>query len=198
MLKKFVTGMKLNAPYYSQRVDVKDSEWHAHSCLIVCSKIVAEFLGAPKIPADDWIKEGVYIGAYDGKFWKHEGVVRLLRNHGIFAYPQEFKTVNVDIKNGEMGAGKKESLFLEKGIEKIAEKIDEKIPTIISIPKFFTENGTHHGVVIIGYEKDADSSIKGFYYHDPEIDGNKGGKDLFVDIEKFKKGWKRLAIFAEK
>ena len=64
--------MKLQVPYYSQRTDVKDTEWQAHSCLIVCAKMVAEFLGDKKIPADDWIKEGTYIDAYDGKFYPLE------------------------------------------------------------------------------------------------------------------------------
>ena len=189
--------MELKVPYYSQRTDVKDTEWQAHSCLIVCAKMVAEFLGDKKIPADDWIKEGTYIDAYDGKFWKHDGVVRLLRNHGIFAYAQEFKTVDVDIKNGEMFAGKKSDLFLEKGIEKIVKKLDEGIPSIVSIYKYFTEKDRHHGVVIIGYEKSA-SKVKGFYYHDPEAPNEQGGEALFVELDKFKKGWKKMAIFFEK
>ena len=198
--------MKLKVPYYSQRTDVIDTEWRAHSCLIVCAKMVAEFLGDKKMSADDWIKEGAYIGAYDGKFWKHDGVVRLLRNHGIFAYAQEFKTVDVDIKNlpvrgtqtgGEMSAGKKSDLFLEKGIEKIVAKLDEGIPSIVSIYKYFTEKDRHHGIVIIGYEKDGDN-IKGFYYNDPEAPNEQGGEALFVELDKFKKGWKKLAILLEK
>ena len=189
--------MKLKVPYYSQRVDVSDPEWHAHACLMVCVKIVAEFWGVKKISTDDWIKEGVYIGAWDGKFWKHEGVVRLFRNHGIFSYPQEFKTVDVNIKTGEMKVGSEADYFIEKGIDKIVGNLDQGLPTIVSINKFFTEKDTHHGVVITGYENDKDSGIKGFYYHDPEIDGDRGGKDLFVELDKFKSGWKKLAIFID-
>ena len=190
--------MKLNVPYYSQRTDVVDLEWKAHSCLVVSAKMIAEFLGAETIAADDWVKEGVYIGAWDGKFWKHDGIVRLLRNHRIFAYTQEFKSVDVDIKNGEMKIGENANLFVEKGIEKMIEKLDQGIPTIISIFKYFTEKDRHHGIVIVGYEKDGNSKIKGFYYHDPEMPEEKGGKDLFVELEKFKNGWKRLAIFSDK
>jgi hypothetical protein len=51
--------------------------------------------------------------------------------------------------------------------------------------------------VIIGYEKDG-VKIKGFYYHDPEMLEENGGKDLFVEMEKFKEGWKKLAIFMDK
>jgi len=189
--------MKLKVPYYSQRTDVKDTEWQAHSCLIVCAKMVAEFLGSEVISADDWIKEGTYIGAYDGKFWKHEGVVRLLRNHGIFAYAQEFKTVDVDIKNGGMNTGKKSDFFLEKGIEKIVKKLDEGTPSIVSIYKYFTEKDRHHGVIIIGYKKD-NNILKGFCYHDPEAPNEQGGEGLFVELDKFEKGWKNLAIFVDK
>jgi hypothetical protein len=190
--------MKLKVPYYSQRTDVIDSEWHAHSCLVMCIKMVAEFLGTKVISADDWIKEGIYIGAWDGKFWKHNEVIRLFRNHGIFGYAQEFKTVDVDINNGEMKIGKMSDIFLENGIKKISDNLDKNIPIIVSIYKYFTEKNRHHGIVLIGYEKDKNNELKGFYYHDPEMPDEKGGKDLFVEIGLFKKGWKRLAIFTEK
>jgi hypothetical protein len=58
--------------------------------------------------------------------------------------------------------------------------------------------------VIIGYEnheKSADlvaGKIKGFYYNDPEMKEEGGGKDLFIEIDKFANGWKKLAIFLEK
>ena len=40
--------------------------------------------------------------------------------------------------------------------------------------------------------------IKGFYYHDPEAPNEQGGETLFVELDKFKKGWKNLAIFVDK
>jgi hypothetical protein len=190
--------MKLKVPYYSQRTDVIDPEWKAHSCLVVCIKMVAEFLGEKIIPADDWLKEGTSVGAWDGKFWKHNEVIRLFRNHGISAYAQEFKTVDVDIKNGEMKAGGMSDLFLKKGIEKLAKKIDEGLPSIVSIYKYFTEKDRHHGIVIVGYDKNENGEMKGFYYHDPEMPEENGGENLFVEIDKFKLGWKRLVIFTEK
>jgi hypothetical protein len=189
--------MKLNLPYYSQRTDVKEEEWQAHSCLVVCVKMVAEFLGVEVMSADNWIKEGVLVAAWDGKFWKHNEILRLFRNHGVLSYAQEFKTVDVDIKNGEMRPSKISDLFLEKGIEKIVKNIDQNIPVIVSIYKYFTEEDRHHGIVISGYEREG-ANIKGFYYHDPEAPNEKGGQDLFVEINIFKKGWKRLAIFVEK
>jgi len=190
--------MKLKVPYYSQRVDVLDSEWKAHSCLVVSVKMVAEFLGVKKIPADDWIKEGVYVGAWDGKFWKHNEIIRLLRNHGIFGYSQEFKAVDVNVKNGEMSQSKNTDTFFDKGVEKISKSIDQGVPVIVSIYKYFTEKNRHHGIVIIGYEKDYKNKLKGFYYHDPEMPDEKGGENIFVELEMFKNGWKRLAIFADK
>jgi hypothetical protein len=189
--------MKLEVKYYSQRTDVIDPEWRAHSCLVICIKMIAEFLGANVIPADDWIKEGTLVGAWDGKYWKHNEIIRLLRNHGVSGYSQEFKSVDVDIKNGGMKVGKVSDLFFEKGTEKIAKNLDDGLPTVVSIYKYFTEKDRHHGIVIIGYEK-KDNKIEGFYYHDPENLDEKGGKNLFVEIDKFKDGWKRLAIFTDK
>jgi len=190
--------MKLNVPYYSQRKDVTDPEWRSRSCLIVSAKMISEFLGAEIISADDWIKEGVYIGAWDGNYWRHDGIVKLLRNHGIFSYSQEFKTFDIDIKNGEAKSGKNSDLFLEKGIEKIVRSLDSGSSVMVSIYKYFTEKDRHHGIVIIGYEKDESGLLKGFYYHDPEMPEEKGGENLFVELEKFKLGWKRLAIFSDK
>jgi hypothetical protein len=190
--------MKLNAKYYSQRTDVIDPEWRPRSCLVICVKMVAEFLVVKNIPADDWIKEGICVGAWNGKFWTHNEIVRLFRNHGISAYAQEFKTIDVNIQSGEMKIGKNSDLFLEKGIEKIAENIDEGLPIVVSIYKYFTEKDRHHAVVIIGYEKNENGKVAGFYYHDPEIPEEKGGENLFVELDKFKAGWKRLAIFTDK
>jgi len=189
--------MKLNIPYYSQRTDVKDIEWQACSCLVLSIKMVSEFLGAENISADDLIKEGVCVGAWDGNYWKHDEVIRLLRNHGISAYAQEFKTVDVNIQNSEMNPGVRSEDLLKKGIEKIVNNLNGGLPTIVSIYKYFTEKDRHHAVVIIGYEKDGDI-IKGFYYHDPESKEEKGGDNLSVELDIFKKGWKKLAIFVEK
>jgi hypothetical protein len=196
--------MKLNVPYYCQRTDVKDLEWQPRSCLVVSAKMMAEFLGSEVLSSDEWIKEGVSIGAWDGNYWKHDGVVRLLRNHGILAYSQEFKTSYIDIINKEVKEGKDSDLFLEKGIEKIVRSLDSEVPVIISIYKYFTEKDRHHAIVITGYEKDGKSAdlmasnIKGFYYNDPEMPEEKGGKDLFVFLNNFKNGWKRLSIFSDK
>jgi hypothetical protein len=189
--------MKLNIPYYSQRTDVKDQEWQPRSCLIMAVKMVAEFLGAEAISADDLIKEGMLIDAWDGKFWKHSEVIRLFRNHGISGYAQEFRAVDVDLETEEMKPAKEESLFLEKGLEKIVKNLDQNVPVIVSIYKYFTEKNRHHAVVIIGYEKE-EGKLKGFYYHDPEAPDEKGGQNLFVELEAFKNGWKKLVIFAEK
>ncbi len=191
-------SMKLNLKYYSQRTDVIDPEWQAHSCLVMCIKMVSEFLGVKAILADDWIKEGVSVGAWDGKFWTHNEIIRLFRNHGIFSYSQEFKTIDVNLKNGEMNVGILTGIFLDRGIQKIVEELDQNIPTIVSIYKYFSEKDRHHAVVIIGYEKDTDDKLIGFYYHDPEMIDEQGGQSLFVGLDKFKNGWKKLAIFVNK
>jgi hypothetical protein len=190
--------MKLNLKYYNQRKDVIDDEWKPKACLIVCVKMILDFLDNKEIPIDDLIKEGICIGAWDGKYWKHDGVVRILRNHGIMAYPQEFKSVFVDIKNSEMTQSKYADILFDKGLKKIVSSIDNECPVIVSIRLFFKKENTHHGVVIIGYEKNNDGSLKGFYYHDPEMNEVEEGKDLFVLIDDFKTGWKKLSIFVEK
>jgi len=50
-------------------------------------------------------------------------------------------------------------------------------------------------VVLTGFEIDESGEVKGFYYNDTDYNKEQEGKNLFVDVETFKKFWRKLAIF---
>ena len=92
----------IQIPYFSQLDDSIENFNKNQTCGISCVKMVLDFyLPNQKNDINDLIKEGVLIKAYDPNFlggvWVHDGLVRILRNHGIAAYSQEFRSVKVDI-----------------------------------------------------------------------------------------------------
>ena len=69
--------------------------------------------------------------------------------------------------------------------------------------EFKSEEKKFHTVVLTGFKED-EQELKGFYYNDPDYEGEdpnpsggQGGENLFVDINTFKKYWRRLAIFVK-
>jgi hypothetical protein len=66
---------------------------------------------------------------------------------------------------------------------------------MVSAIKKWSEENKYHMIVLVGFEKEAEE-IKGFYYNDSDYKDEEG-KDLFVDIDTFKKYWRKMAIFVE-
>jgi len=52
-------------------------------------------------------------------------------------------------------------------------------------------------VLLVGFKGGVDG-FDGFYYNDPDSDTVDGGRTLFVEMETFKKYWRRMAIFVYK
>lgn len=121
--------------------------------------------------------------------WTHETIVRLLRNHGVLAYRQEFlgHTINFETKKGEVA--EHAAQFVEKGIEKIKKSIDAGKPVFVSVKADFSENKEDHVVLVIGYDE------TNFIFHDPILNLEK--TPLIYPIETFKSFWKNFAIFVE-
>jgi hypothetical protein len=198
----------LNIPHYSQYSENIEKDWQERSCAIACLKMVFDFLNI-KTEAMDLIKEGLFISddlvkrgkpqeGYSKEFgWGHGVLVMILRNHGVLGYAQEFRAVDVDIKTGKMMASEKSEFLLNEGLKKIEKNIENNLPVIVSIYKYFTEKDRHHMITIIGYEKNVKGEFIGFFYHDPELPKEQGGAELFIEINKFKSGWKKAAIFVD-
>jgi len=183
----------LNINYESQNSQYVPDMWKNNACGIAVIKMIISFLQKTLPPIDTLINQGVAIGGYTEDGWTHESLVRLLRNYGINAYPQEFRTISVEFnENGPVFNPSEfsEKLF-ESGIQKIIQKIDNKLPSIVSVNAGFNDNAHTHLVLITGYDD------KGFFYHDPDSRNGVTKKDEFVDLEKFKEYWRKFAIFVD-
>ena len=171
----------LDVPFHAQDSD--------DSCGIAVTRMVLDFLGEGS-GMENLTKEAIAIGGRTEYGWSHESLVRLLHNHGVSAYPQEYRSVSVDVENKIFTESTAED-FIDKGIQKIILKIDEGLPTIISVKEKFNDNIESHLILITGYGDDT------LYYHDP--DSRKGviRNNEPVSISDFKKYWKKFAIFVD-
>lgn len=183
--------VQLEVPFWSQKHNVDNEEYIDNSCGIVCVKMILAFAQKTVGSVDDLIKEGYVVGGKSKAGWNHETLVRLLRNHGVLAYRQEFKSHGVDLEK-EIGAENEvlTDLFIKTGINKIKRSLDFGFPVIVSVKPGFGENGGDHLVLVVGYDENS------FFVNDPQRKGYE--KDpIGVPIEKFEEYWKGLTIFTE-
>jgi hypothetical protein len=166
-------------------------EWHVRVCGLACVKMI---LGHRKIKNSllDLLNEGQSIGAYNPSIgWDHNGLVRLLRNHGVSAYSQEFRSVEIDIESGEMNRNPIEDEFVEKGLKKIRESIDNNNPVMVSVFPGFGDNNSPHLVLITGYNEE------GLFFHDPDNSKGEIKKAYPISREHFLRFWRLLGIFID-
>lgn len=188
----------LDVPFISQYSIGRDSDGRSRACGAACVKMILDYRGQKDTDFLTIVREGQTIrGAYiSGIGWTHAGLAALLRNHNVGAYAEEFKSIDVDVEHQAFKKSPFEDGHIERGIQKIAGKIlDWKEPVIVSGIKNWSEVDKPHLMVVVGVEKDGED-IEGFYYNDPD-DENKKGKDRFVDVDTFKKHWRKFAIFVD-
>lgn len=188
--------IKLNVPYYSQHQDVAEPSWRPRSCGIVCAKMVLKYLRPKNEESiDDLIEEGVIIGGYTDHGWDHETITRLFRNRGIHSYKEEFRSVLVESSKREFLDSAFQNLMITDGINKIHKSLENKKPVLVSVETGFDENKESHLIVLTGFAED-EIGLEGFFYNDPNAKvGVK--KDKFTELGKFRKFWRKMAIFVD-
>ncbi|MFT5179756.1 MAG: hypothetical protein ACI9GH_000247 [Candidatus Paceibacteria bacterium] len=170
----------IDLPHYSQYDDIKDSFWQNKSCGVVCVKMILDFLNKDNLTTiASLIKEGIEIDGYSKEGWLHGSLVILLRNHGVPAYRQEFRSKDEKFQK-ELEA---------KGIEKIKKSLEGNNPVIVSVKSDFDDNKDSHLIVLTGYD---DESV---YYNDPNTKDGNTKKDVKVDFDKFVEYWRPYVIF---
>lgn len=185
----------LDVPYYSQYQNVLESKWQPRACGVTCAKMVIKYFKPDNDESvDALIDEGVRIGAYNPNYgWDHEGLVRIIRNRGIHAYREEFKSQIVSPGKNTGLPSVYDKKMAEDGINKMKKMLQAKRPVIVSVDVGFDENKTSHLIVLTGFDEN-ECGVGGFMYNDPQAE--KGiKKNLFVELDKFNKYWRRLAIF---
>ncbi|MCK5285806.1 MAG: C39 family peptidase [Candidatus Pacebacteria bacterium] len=178
--------MKLNVPYISQRRDIIDEYWQERACGAVSLKMVLDFINPNDILVDDFVKQASDKGAYSENGWLHQGLINIAKDFDVSLEREEFKSNDLE----------ETIILLQNGIDKIIDNLKNNKPVIISAIKKWTEETKFHMLVVIGFELDESSELKGFYYHDSDCKTDKG-KDLFVPIETFRKYWRKMAIFVK-
>lgn len=182
---------KLDVPFLSQKDNVLKKEYTHNSCGIVCVKMILDYARKGNRNLDELIREGYIVGGTETAGWNHETLVRVLRNNGVLAYRQEFKSHEIDLekKQGKENIEQTRK-FRELGIQKIKNSIDLGFPVLISVKPGFGDNQGDHIILIVGYNDDS------FFVNDPQRKGQE--KDpIGVSIEKIKEFWKGLTIFVE-
>lgn len=168
-------NMKLDVPYYSQFLDVKDRYWMPRACGIVALKMVLDFYGKNIPTAMELIDTCSKAGGYGKSGWFHDALISLAKNFEFEAYRKE-----------KMGA--------DGGTEEIINFLKEGKPVLISVVKYILGQTKFHMVVATGFEE-KDGVLAGIYYHDPEATDKDKGQHIFVDINTFKREWRKMAIF---
>lgn len=192
-----ISSMKkiIPVPYISQYSNSFESDWQNRSCGIACVAMLLGYYNLQDISPMRLVDEGVAIGGYCNKGWFHESLVRLLRNHGINAYAQEFKSVDVSTETKTFKTNSLEQEMSNKGIIKIIQEIVAGHPVIISVESGFITNKENHMILIVGYDFSGEN--KKLIIHDP--DGSSENIDrsqMAVDISKVVKFWRKFAIFS--
>ncbi len=192
--------MILPVPFASQYSLPRDKDGLSRACGIACLKMIIDFRAEEPSRIDDLLHESELVsGAYiPGIGWSHASLAIILRNHNIGAYSQEFRSVYKDIEHRTTLPSPYEVLHVERGLRKIAGKIKEGKPAIISGIKGWNaaDKSKLHLTVFTGFEKSDKEEILGFYYHDPD-DEKESGENKYIDINTFRKLWRKFAIFID-
>lgn len=185
----------LYVPFVSQYSVPRDEDGLSRACGMACVKKVIDFYQGETKPLSEYMTEGKMIrdAFIPGIGWNHKGLVAILRNHGVGAYSEEFRSVFNDTETGKVLPSPVQAEHLERGIRKIAREVQHGRPVIVSGVKQWKEKDKFHDMIILGVEKNRDE-ILGFYYHDPD-DENIDGRNQYVSIETFRDCWRKFAIF---
>ncbi len=181
-------NMKLDIPFFSQLDTQVPEELRRSVCAIACLKMICEY----KIEPVDFLtllKEAEWIGQKDKAGWVHEILVRVLRNHNVLAYRQEFVAHTIDTNNQSAVPADHTSDFITQGISKIKKSIDNGNPVMVSVKAGFSENKDDHMILVIGYEEDS------LIVFDPILHTEQNPK--IIPLNTFLNFWKKLAIFVE-
>jgi len=200
--------MKNKVPYYSQFRGVVDRNLQEKVCTMAVLKMVLEYMRNMPAPAieelfkeaniiqEDMVNKGLIAQKAVKAGFSHDVIVFLAHNRGVPAYKEEFKSVEVDLISKIFTKSFFVDEILQKGIRKFARIIKSGGVIMTSVVPGFSTNLDAHVVLLIGLEEKK-GQCAGFYYHDPD-DRSGGGKDEYIDIENFKKVWRKLAVIFEK
>lgn len=178
--------MRLDIQYYSQYLDVKDTEWQSRACGIACLKMLLDGRGIETPSLDEMIRDAVSLGAYSENGWLHDGLIALGAKYEGELYRKEFRKKDADNETVEY--------LNREGVDAILGELEAGRPIIVSAIKNFEISNKFHMVLVVGAEIE-EGMVKGLYYHDPDSFTETKGAYQFVSMGIFNTAWRRMAIF---
>lgn len=167
---------KIKVPFYSQYMHIEDPFWMPRACGMCCLKMVLDYHGLETGEISEMCIKGRESGGYSNSGWIHDYFLSVAKGYGLNAHREEDMDIN-------------------SGLDKIVTYLDGGEPVIVSCIKKFLNENKFHMILIVGYEKEEDGSLKGFYLNEPESLTLEYGECRFVDIQTFLSDWRRMAIF---
>ncbi len=182
--------IKLNVPYHSQYLEVKDYQWNIGSCMGTCVAMALEYHKGKKIDILEFMKTAGVEGGYTRlNGTSHDYVISFFEKEGL----KSWRYKNVETKD------KLDTIV------PLVDSLKQGNPVIVSITKFVLEQKKFHTVLLIGYKENEQGGITHFYYHEPEAtiasvpgDPAVGGEGRCCEIETFNKSWRGRAVFVGK
>ncbi|HMO78925.1 MAG TPA: C39 family peptidase [Candidatus Paceibacterota bacterium] len=203
----------LQVPFVSQNSSDILDDWKNRSCGIACIKMVLDYCHKNNLlispftkntfTVSELIEEGIAINSFEQKTgWSHFGLVRILRNHGVISYSQEFRSIHVIVDKIDgitFSEGKNYPEIQIFGIKKIITSISSGKPVIVSVGPNFSNNKDNHLIVLTGFENtNPDNLLDGFlYFHDPDSRDSVEKINFKISISDFLKKWRKMAIFVD-
>jgi uncharacterized protein YvpB len=169
----------LDVPYFSQYLDIKNALEGARSCGITCVKMVLEYFHSTDLSLQEWVDKGMSEGGFGRSGWIHDYFVKIFNDNNLTAY-------------------RKEKMKVDPGLLEILQSLENKNPVIVSVERRLFDDPSFHMVLVVGFKKDNDGKILGFYYNDPAKTTVESGKNKFVEIDSFVEYWRKMAIFVSK
>lgn len=182
--------MKLSVPYYSQYLEVKDSDWNIRSCSGSCVAMAVEFLSGKKVDILEYMQTAEKEGGYDKiNGASHDYIISFFEKAGL----KSWRYKNTETKDILMDT------------KPLIESLENGNPVIVSVNKIILEQKKFHLILLVGFEKNEEGEITHFYYHEPEatvasVENNStvGGSFRKCDIYVFRNFYRGRAIFVSK
>ena len=180
--------MQLDIPFFSQLDDQVPAELQRSVCAIACIKMVLDSRLIPN-SFSDLLKEANIVGGREHAGWTHETIVRVLRNHSVHAYRQEFKAHEIDLETGDPVPAIHSTEFANNGVAKMRDMIEKGNPVFVSVSAGFGDNQGDHVVLVVGYDENNVIML------DPQRPSD--SNPVSMPLRDFMSVWKRLTIFTE-
>lgn len=182
---------KLDVPFFSQYSKEVPEEWRERACGITSLRMVLahifEATGKDVPNTSSLIEETTAIDGWEKCGIEHEAIIRLAHNHGVSAYREEWRSVEVDPKLKTFVESSFAGPLLSFGFDKLRSIISEGRAPIVSISVDDKENS--HLVPLVG------ATFDGWYYHDPAEHDAKPGNNIFISNDEFERRFRKFAIF---